>query len=192
MNHLREPNAGDKNAKPVEPQAKDGKAEPKGAQESGSAAEGAAKPGQAKPSLKPSPPPKSSAKFDFSFGASRGGASRPPDGGEQNTLLPLILGLVPLAVAYFLMSSSKYKEIYWRDFINDFLAPDKVDSLEVVNNSWVRVHVRNDSVGDLPLHYWFRIGSVETFERNLEKAQQELKIEKQNMLPVAYHSQVET
>ncbi|MGH0175488.1 UNVERIFIED_CONTAM: hypothetical protein FKN15_070521 [Acipenser sinensis] len=48
----------------------------------------------------------------------------------------------------------------------------KVDRLEVVNKRYQYV--------------WFNIGSVDTFERNLETAQLELGIEGENKLPVVY------
>jgi AFG3 family protein len=38
---------------------------------------------------------------------------------------------------------------------------------------------------------WFSIGSVETFERNLENAQHELGIEPSRSVPVVYKSQTE-
>lgn len=36
---------------------------------------------------------------------------------------------------------------------------------------------------------WFNIGSVDTFERNLETAQYELGIEGENRLPVVYSTE---
>ncbi len=38
---------------------------------------------------------------------------------------------------------------------------------------------------------WFNIGSVDSFERNLENAQIELNIEPQNFVPVVYKSEVD-
>ncbi|MGH0167357.1 UNVERIFIED_CONTAM: hypothetical protein FKN15_078028 [Acipenser sinensis] len=62
----------------------------------------------------------------------------------------------------------------------------KVDRLEVVNKRYVRVIF---TPGKLPVdgqYVWFNIGSVDTFERNLETAQLELGIEGENKLPVVY------
>ena len=36
---------------------------------------------------------------------------------------------------------------------------------------------------------WFMIGSVDTFERNLEQAQREHEIETSNFIPVVYRSE---
>ena len=38
---------------------------------------------------------------------------------------------------------------------------------------------------------WFNIGSVDSFERNLENAQIEMNVEPQNFLPVVYKSEVD-
>lgn len=38
-------------------------------------------------------------------------------------------------------------------------------------------------------YVWFNIGSVDTFERNLESAQYELGIEGENRLPVVYSTE---
>jgi AFG3 family protein len=59
-----------------------------------------------------------------------------------------------------------------------------VDRLEVVNRSIVRVYLRRDTRGS-PL-LTFNIGSVDTFERNLEGAQNDLGINPINHIPVTY------
>lgn len=38
---------------------------------------------------------------------------------------------------------------------------------------------------------WFNIGSVDSFERNLENAQMEMNIEPPNYLPVVYKTELE-
>lgn len=38
---------------------------------------------------------------------------------------------------------------------------------------------------------WFNIGSVDSFERNLENAQIELNIESQNFVPVVYKTEMD-
>lgn len=44
-------------------------------------------------------------------------------------------------------------------------------------------------VSVLQQYVWFNIGSVDTFERNLETAQYELGIEGENRLPVVYSTE---
>lgn len=65
-----------------------------------------------------------------------------------------------------------------------------VEKLEVVNKKWVRVKLTpgNSSDGSV---LWFNIGSVDSFERNLENAQADLNIEPVNYIPVIYKSEIE-
>lgn len=39
---------------------------------------------------------------------------------------------------------------------------------------------------------WFNIGSVDSFERNLENAQVELNVEAQNFVPVVYKTEMDS
>ena len=64
-----------------------------------------------------------------------------------------------------------------------------VEKLEVVNKKWVRVKLSPGNVADGVL--WFNIGSVDSFERNLENAQTELNIEPMNFIPVIYKTEIE-
>nr|2LNA_A Chain A, AFG3-like protein 2 [Homo sapiens] len=78
------------------------------------------------------------------------------------------------------------REITWKDFVNNYLSKGVVDRLEVVNKRFVRVTF---TPGKTPVdgqYVWFNIGSVDTFERNLETLQQELGIEGENRVPVVY------
>ncbi|XP_074130833.1 mitochondrial inner membrane m-AAA protease component AFG3L2 isoform X1 [Sminthopsis crassicaudata] len=86
---------------------------------------------------------------------------------------------------YFFFKNSG-REITWKDFVNNYLSKGVVDRLEVVNKRFVRVTF---TPGKTPVdgqYVWFNIGSVDTFERNLETLQQELGIEGENRLPVVY------
>ena len=82
------------------------------------------------------------------------------------------------------------REITWKDFVNQYLSKNRVDRLEVVNNKWVRVVTRDTSNGNSGSgnpsmeKVWFAIGSVDTFERNLETSQMELQVQ------YVYHQEV--
>lgn len=80
------------------------------------------------------------------------------------------------------------REVTWKDFVNNYLSKGVVERLEVVNKRYVKVVF---SPGKTPLdgYVWFNIGSVDTFERNLETAQYELGIEGENRLPVVYSTE---
>ncbi|XP_068604652.1 mitochondrial inner membrane m-AAA protease component AFG3L2 isoform X2 [Brachionichthys hirsutus] len=78
------------------------------------------------------------------------------------------------------------REITWKDFVNVYLSSGTVARLNVVNKRHVKVVFLP---GKMEGQYvWFNIGSVETFERNLETAHNELGIEPENHLPVLYSS----
>ncbi|XP_010596083.1 AFG3-like protein 1 isoform X1 [Loxodonta africana] len=77
------------------------------------------------------------------------------------------------------------KEISWKHFVQFYLARGLVDRLEVVNKQYVRVIPAPGMSAEQKL-VWFNIGSVDTFERNLESAQWELGIEPANQAAVVY------
>lgn len=70
-----------------------------------------------------------------------------------------------------------------------YLGRGAVEKLEVVNKKWVRVKLSPGNVSDGVL--WFNIGSVDSFERNLENAQAEMGIESVNFVPVIYKAEIE-
>ncbi|XP_054394148.1 AFG3-like protein 2 isoform X4 [Pongo abelii] len=89
-------------------------------------------------------------------------------------------------VMFYLLLKRSGREITWKDFVNNYLSKGVVDRLEVVNKRFVRVTF---APGKTPVdgqYVWFNIGSVDTFERNLETLQQELGIEGENRVPVVY------
>ncbi|XP_077579840.1 mitochondrial inner membrane m-AAA protease component AFG3L2 isoform X1 [Stigmatopora nigra] len=90
------------------------------------------------------------------------------------------------AVSYYFLFRDGGREVTWKDFVNNFLSKGAVDRLEVVNKRYVKVIF---SPGKSPVegqYVWFNIGSVDTFERNLESAQYELGIDGENRVPVVY------
>ncbi|XP_075441505.1 mitochondrial inner membrane m-AAA protease component AFG3L2 [Ascaphus truei] len=89
-------------------------------------------------------------------------------------------------ITYYFFFRNSGREVTWKDFVNNYLSKDVVDRLEVVNKRYVRVIF---TPGKSPIdgqYVWFNIGSVDTFERNLETLQQEFGIEGENRLPVVY------
>ncbi|KAM7175510.1 mitochondrial inner membrane m-AAA protease component AFG3L2 [Macrochelys suwanniensis] len=97
--------------------------------------------------------------------------------------------IVWATVTYYFFLRNSGREITWKDFVNNYLSKGMVDRLEVVNKRFVRVVF---TPGKSPMegqYVWFNIGSVDTFERNLETAQQEFGIEGENRLPVVYSAE---
>nr|XP_046265477.1 AFG3-like protein 2 isoform X2 [Scatophagus argus] len=88
-------------------------------------------------------------------------------------------------VSYYFFFRDEGREVTWKDFVSNYLSKGVVDRLEVVNKRYVKV-VFSPGKTQLDGYVWFNIGSVDTFERNLETAQYELGIEGENRLPVVY------
>ena len=75
--------------------------------------------------------------------------------------------------------------------MGQYLSKNRVERLAVVNNKWVNVILKdttNSSGSGNPSmeKLWFAIGSVDTFERNLETAQMELQVRLCNYIPRRY------
>ncbi|XP_034039569.1 AFG3-like protein 2 [Thalassophryne amazonica] len=90
------------------------------------------------------------------------------------------------AIGYYTFVRDAGREVTWKDFVNSYLSKGVADRLEVINKRYVKVVF---SPGKSPVdgqYVWFNIGSVDTFERNLEAAQTELGIESEDRLPVVY------
>lgn len=81
------------------------------------------------------------------------------------------------------MSTSDGREVSWKTFRNEALALRKVSKVEVVNGQMANVYFREDVFRP---KMRFNIGSVETLERKLEQAQEDLGIEPHDYVPVVY------
>ncbi|CAL8277707.1 unnamed protein product [Lota lota] len=90
-----------------------------------------------------------------------------------------------VTVTYLLRDGGR--EVTWKDFVNNCLAKGTVERLEVVNKRYVKVVYTPGTPVDG--YVWFNIGSVDTFERNLETAQYELGIEGEKRVPVVYSTE---
>ncbi|KAL3065389.1 hypothetical protein OYC64_015542 [Pagothenia borchgrevinki] len=79
-------------------------------------------------------------------------------------------------------------QISWKDFVQYYLNRGLVNHLEVVNKQYVKVIPFNGVNTSEVSFLWFNIGSVESFEHNLETAQQEMGFDSQRV-PVIYSSE---
>ncbi|KAM9481752.1 mitochondrial inner membrane m-AAA protease component AFG3L1-like isoform 1-T1 [Clarias gariepinus] len=98
----------------------------------------------------------------------------------------LFAGAGMLVMFLYLHHRDKGREISWREFVNYYLAQGLVEKLEVVNKQYVRVFLSPNVNTSEVSYLWFNIGSVDTFERNLEQAEQELGLEDLRKLSVLY------
>ncbi|KAG6039153.1 Mitochondrial inner membrane m-AAA protease component [Claviceps citrina] len=85
------------------------------------------------------------------------------------------------------------KEITWQEMRRAFLDKGLVQKMVVINGSQVRVELHpNATQGDAGSNgrrtYVFTIGSVESFEKKLEEAQDQLGIPPAERIPVSYES----
>ena len=121
--------------------------------------------------------------FNFSFG--RGKENEP----NKWATIALLTSLGVLAILAY--NEMRYKEITWKEFINNYLSRGIVEKLEVVNKKWVRVKFIPGNQVEGANVLWFNIGSVDTFERNLENIQLEMNIDPPNFVPVVYKTEMD-
>ncbi|EEZ99702.1 AFG3-like protein 2 [Tribolium castaneum] len=151
----------------------------------------------------PKPPPKTPSgqqgqkPYDqWSFGlfggtGSRGSGGKPFGDGDRDKWYILGAGAAIAFLATVTMWEMGYKEISWKEFVQSYLTRGIVEKLEVVNKKWVRVRLLPGNTIDGANFVWFNIGSVDSFERNLENAQIEMNVEPPNFVPVIYKTEVE-
>lgn len=80
-------------------------------------------------------------------------------------------------------SATDGREVSWKTFRSEALATRKVSKIEVVNGQVANVYFRDDLFRP---KMRFNIGSVDTLERKLEQAQDDLGIEPHEYVPVVY------
>lgn len=103
---------------------------------------------------------------------------------------------VTLAIAYYFSSASSSgnannREISYQEFRRDLLAKGFVKEVIVINKNMVKVVLNENGKQQLnDITYYFTIGSVESFERSLQKDQQELQITEEFKVPVSYVQEV--
>ncbi|XP_030221865.1 AFG3-like protein 1 [Gadus morhua] len=138
-------------------------------------------------------------------GAKKGGGKRGGSGGGKDWWSRLQKGDMPWdekdfrymavtvagvtsALLYFLFRDTG-REISWKDFIHRYLGRGMVERLEVVNKQFVRVVLAPGADSSDGGYVWFNIGSVDTFERNLEAAHMELGLEPSHRIAVVYSTE---
>lgn len=118
------------------------------------------------------------------------GAGKP--GGPDNWIqLALLSTILLLSLEYFMGSSFTEKEITWQEMRKEFLDKGLVQKLVVINGKKARVELHPEAVpnatqGGSPKVYTFTIGSVQSFEKNLDEAQDQLGIPPTDRIPVSY------
>ena len=113
-----------------------------------------------------------------------------PQSPNANVILGTLLGTY---ILYKLTEPNENgRELTWQAFRTTFLDKGMVDRLVVVNREQVRVYLRPEvlSLGiNSKQLFHFSIGSVSSFENNLEQAQDELGIPSNERIPVTYRDE---
>lgn len=140
-----------------------------------------------------SPNKKAGIKLDFGFNPK--GPQKNPFGPDDPNRWYNMLIVASIAVVLYLgYREMSYREVTWKEFLQDFLAKGAVERLEVVNKKWVRIRLMPDHaqrVGSQSQNVWFNIGSVDSFERNLEAVQREMNWEPPQFVPVVYKTEMD-
>ncbi|KAL2635963.1 hypothetical protein R1flu_007442 [Riccia fluitans] len=128
----------------------------------------------------------------------------------QSLILTGLLGTIALATLSLRRSDAQ--QISFQEFKNKLLEPGLVDHIEVTNKSVAKVYVQRSasqvsadgSVDGLQLEtrqpadgnrggqykFYFNIGSIDSFERKLEDAQDTLGVDPHDYIPVTYVSEM--
>lgn len=110
----------------------------------------------------------------------------------------LLSAFVSYLLYRMVMPGESRRDITYQEFQSTFLTKGLVEKLTVTNGGKVRVDLHREATQamypDSPavnpnFHYYFTIGSVESFERRLDEAQNELGIPSGERIPVNYASE---
>lgn len=97
-----------------------------------------------------------------------------------------LIAAIVLYIVYRSVVGSAYgREITWKDFVDNYLIKGLVEEVVVSHSKMVRVHVVPGRSGP-DTQPWFTIGSIDTFERNLERIQREMGTDPADFVKVRY------
>ncbi|KAK9810016.1 hypothetical protein WJX72_003395 [[Myrmecia] bisecta] len=120
----------------------------------------------------------------------------------------VLMGILSAAGLMMTAGRSDSQEISFQKFKTDLLGKGYVDRLEVMNKGLVKVYVKPSAMGrgaelDSGLHsspgaggqrsvyrFYFNIGSVDSFERKLEEAQEVLGWDPDEFVPITYSNEM--
>ncbi len=118
---------------------------------------------------------------------------RRPGGGFPSWLLWVVAAIM-VGQIFFYFNSNNAREISWSSFKREMLVSQDVDKITVVNKEVAEIYIKKEKLGQGPYasikpseagpHYKFNIGSIESFEKELDEAQQDISPE--NRIEVEY------
>ncbi|MCO5587651.1 hypothetical protein L7F22_041602 [Adiantum nelumboides] len=115
---------------------------------------------------------------------------------QMKSFIFSVLGTI-VVLATLSYRQNDAQEISFQEFKTKLLESGLVDRIEVVNKNLAKVYVKmplsqksnggqQDSTSHSQYKYYFNIGSVDSFERKLEEAQESLGIDPRDYVPVVY------
>ncbi|KAH7416190.1 hypothetical protein KP509_14G079600 [Ceratopteris richardii] len=118
---------------------------------------------------------------------------------QFKSLVMTIIGTI-MVLAALSLNRNDAREISFQEFKNKILESGAVDHIDVINKNVARVYLKpvpsqpNDnrrvsSSDQGGYKYYFHIGSVDSFERKLEEAQESLGIDPHSYVPVVFVTQ---
>mmetsp|Transcript_32074 Transcript_32074/g.62724 ORF Transcript_32074/g.62724 Transcript_32074/m.62724 type:complete len:747 (+) Transcript_32074:133-2373(+) len=127
------------------------------------------------------------AKQERKAGGEGGGNGKGSGGGKgkEKSLVEIALTIPVLLFLMYMTSSGDQNgpEITWQEFANNYLAAQTVSKVAVVNRNEAVVYLKSDPA-KAACH--FLIGSVDSFERQMEDVQNELGFSTKSFIPIQY------
>ncbi|XP_005915241.1 AFG3-like protein 1 [Haplochromis burtoni] len=109
---------------------------------------------------------------------------------DDKTVQNLAAGAAGMASAFLYFHFRETGvQISWKDFVHHYLSRGLVGHVEVVNKQYVKVFPAPGVNTSRVNYLWFNIGSADSFEHNLELAQQEIGLDSTQKVPVLYSSE---
>ncbi|ABN64747.2 Mitochondrial respiratory chain complexes assembly protein RCA1 (TAT-binding homolog 12) [Scheffersomyces stipitis CBS 6054] len=105
----------------------------------------------------------------------------------------VLIGLLSYIV--YNLTQSSNNEISFQQFTTDFLSKNLVDKVVVVNNRIAVVELNENGRAQYPHHegnFYFNIGAIESFEKNLRSVQEDYNVADSMRVPVIYTNEGST
>lgn len=129
------------------------------------------------------------------------GQKQPPPGFEFkfDTSTLILSSLISFYIYDSLFPGETRRDITWQEFRSKFFDKGLVEKLTVISGSKVRVELNKEAVSRVyadsqaaqpGFYYYFSIGSIESFDRRMDEAQNELGIPSAERIPVSYVDEV--
>ena len=125
--------------------------------------------------------------------------------------LPVPWLVILLIAGFFLLPNlmgdkSAEKEISWQTFQNEMLSRNAIEKLVIINKEKVELYIKKEKINEPYFktslniknkddakagpHYWFSIGSVETFEKKMEEAEKNIPVNERTEIRYAQSSRL--